>query len=308
MSYLATHNTSIQLFQCSLRVVRENPRLVVFPLTSLVVTLTAAFFFFGCLVVPPSGHPLTSLEHWQSLWSGWRASAGHPASSFRLMFYAYTYGFYAVSTIVSTFLNAAFYNEIIRAMAGEPVSLVGGLRFACGRIRAILAWSLFAVLVGAMIRLLADRLGWLGKWVLGLFGVAWSAAAVFVIPVMIREASSNPIELMRKSAATLKKTWGEAVLGFAGISLGTASIVTFAVIMNTIFMTAGKQLHNTSFMASLVVGEFLLVVGFVSVMNVANSVYRCALYVYATEGVVPEHYTPELMDAGWKIKTTTPKR
>jgi hypothetical protein len=37
---------------------------------------------------------------------------------------------------------------------------------------------------------------------------------------------------------------------------------------------------------------------------VAGHIYRGALYVYATEGVVPAPYTAELMDAAWKVKKT----
>jgi hypothetical protein len=35
---------------------------------------------------------------------------------------------------------------------------------------------------------------------------------------------------------------------------------------------------------------------------VATDVYRGALYVYPSEGVVPSAYTEELMSAGWKMK------
>jgi hypothetical protein len=38
------------------------------------------------------------------------------------------------------------------------------------------------------------------------------------------------------------------------------------------------------------------------ISSVAGHVYRCALYLYATEGVVPEPYSQELMDMAWKVK------
>ena len=44
------------------------------------------------------------------------------------------------------------------------------------------------------------------------------------------------------------------------------------------------------------------VVGLSLVINLATHVYRCALYVYASEGVVPGPYTAEMMNAGWKVK------
>jgi len=33
-----------------------------------------------------------------------------------------------------------------------------------------------------------------------------------------------------------------------------------------------------------------------------NAVYRCALYIYATEGVVPGTFDQELLDSAWKVK------
>jgi hypothetical protein len=33
-----------------------------------------------------------------------------------------------------------------------------------------------------------------------------------------------------------------------------------------------------------------------------NAVYRCALYIYATEGVVPGTFDKELLDSAWRVK------
>jgi hypothetical protein len=44
------------------------------------------------------------------------------------------------------------------------------------------------------------------------------------------------------------------------------------------------------------------VIAFGYLVGVAGHIYRAALYVYATEGVVPVPYTAELMDAAWKVK------
>ncbi len=39
-----------------------------------------------------------------------------------------------------------------------------------------------------------------------------------------------------------------------------------------------------------------------SLMGVANHIYRCALYLYAAEGTVPAPYDRESMDQAWKFK------
>ena len=38
------------------------------------------------------------------------------------------------------------------------------------------------------------------------------------------------------------------------------------------------------------------------VIGVASQVYRCALFLYASEGLISEPYNRELLDMAWKIK------
>jgi hypothetical protein len=38
------------------------------------------------------------------------------------------------------------------------------------------------------------------------------------------------------------------------------------------------------------------------ISGIVNPIYRCALYIYATEGVVPGTFDKELLDSAWKVK------
>jgi len=69
---------------------------------------------------------------------------------------------YLSSMFSATFVNVAFYHEIIKALASEGVSLRRGFAFACQRIQTILAWSLFAGSIGVLIQLLSERFGCFG--------------------------------------------------------------------------------------------------------------------------------------------------
>jgi hypothetical protein len=33
-----------------------------------------------------------------------------------------------------------------------------------------------------------------------------------------------------------------------------------------------------------------------------NNIYRCALFIYATEGVIPGTFDKDLLDSAWKVK------
>jgi hypothetical protein len=44
-------------------------------------------------------------------------------------------------------------------------------------------------------------------------------------------------------------------------------------------------------------------VGLGYLSGVARNVFRCVLYLYAVEGVVPEPYNSGLLDQAWKFKS-----
>ena len=292
------------LFTTSLQVVRQNKKLLLFPIVSSGCSVVILLFFVAPALLYPSGHSLRESAHWLTLGHrlGFDFAGRHPALHPNAIFYGLLIVIYLASMFFATFFNAAFYNEILKALAGEPVSLRSGLAFAWFRVRSILVWSLFAGAVGLIIKSLEERFGWIGRWVLRFVGVVWSVASVFAIPVLIREGGTNPLAMLRHSAAMLRKTWGESLVGYVGLTLGSWIILfgSLAFLAGAIMLTV--MLHSpVPILLAIVVwlGVMLSLAYFVAV---ASQVYRCALYVYASEGVVPAPYTPELMDAAWKIK------
>ncbi|MBC7366086.1 MAG: hypothetical protein H7343_04615, partial [Undibacterium sp.] len=152
------------------------------------------------------------------------------------------------------------------------------------------------------IRWIEDRLGWFGKITMGLIGIAWSVASVFAIPVIVRHDEKNPFTVLRASALTLKATWGESLVGFVGMQAVGLAFMFFVIVFGVIeavTIAVLQQVPLAVAMGGLFVVAMMLY-GFV--MGLASHVYRCALYVFASEGVVPQPYTRAMMDTGWKIK------
>src|SRR5207302_4399331 len=105
----------------------------------------------------------------------------------------------------------AFYHEIMNALNGQEVSIASGLRFAATKCQYILMWTVSAGAVEYAIKALEEQFGLIGRLVMRLVGTAWSIACVFVIPVIITsEHSKNPLNVLKESALTLKRTWGES--------------------------------------------------------------------------------------------------
>jgi hypothetical protein len=311
MSNLSTKFTrSWRLFASSCQIIGRQPKLLLFPLVAFAFTVVIALFFIAPAALLPTGHALSQSAHWQA--AAHRFVELQPVVSTTYSKtqhvgltgagYAYVAVLYLTSMFCATFFNVAFYNEIIKALAGDEVSIRAGLRFACSRIRAILLWSLFAGAVGLIIKTLEERLGWVGRWVMRLVGTVWSVASVFVIPIIVREGNANPFTLLRTSAATLKKTWGESLIGYVGITFASWIMLLGSVIFLVGTGVVSVWLGHPDFIF-VAVGLWLVamfVYGYF--ISLAGHIYRGALYVYASEGVVPEPFTAELMDAAWKVK------
>lgn len=210
--------------------------------------------------------------------------------------------FYFLLMFAATFLNVAFYHEIFEAFEGRPVSVAAGLKFSSSRVPAIFAWSLCAGLVGVLIRRLEERAGVLGGLIVGLIGAAWSVACVFAIPVIMHSESANPVEILRLSAVTLKKSWGEGLSGYAGLRFGGFLVVFASVILLGVAIGVSGYLGIYWLIGVSVAAWIIWMIVYSYVMAVADHVHRCILYAFSVRGEVPLGYTREMLDASWKSK------
>jgi len=159
-SFTEKIRTSWELLCLSLQVLKKNPKLYLFPAVNTLCAFAILVFFFAPVLVLPFA------TMWGSAAMVRPADWSVVAASYNAIMYVFGAALYLVSMFVATFMNVAFYNEILRALAGEPVSVRHGLRFAGGRVGAILMWSLLAGTVGLIIRAIEERMGWIGKLVM----------------------------------------------------------------------------------------------------------------------------------------------
>jgi len=298
---------SWSLLKSSLSIIARNKQLLVFPFVTFVCTAAILFFFLGPPLFRPTGYSYVSAQHWQAIGHSLfeKAPSGNggqlvltPGATIYLAF------MYLISMFLATFFNVGFYHEILAALGGQSVSIGRGLKFACTKLKAILVWTLFAGLVGLLIKFIEERMALVGRIVGRLIGIAWSVAAVFAIPVIVREEqSANPVAVLKRSATVLKRTWGEALIGYVGLSFASWLVVIGSLLWLGAAILASSVLHNVWIMIFAGVGWLLALMAWSYLISVASQVYKSALYLYAAEGFIAAPYNQEMLDAAWKRKT-----
>jgi hypothetical protein len=113
------------------------------------------------------------------------------------------------------------------------------------------------------------------------------------------------MKLLKTSALMLKKCWGEGVAGFAGIGFGfvigfIVLLLLFVVALIAVATTITELWAVLATLSIFIIGMVVLAV----LWSMVDQIFRCALYVYASEGVIPGPFDREIMDMAWKIRKT----
>jgi hypothetical protein len=307
MQEMGRFTRSWLLFKTSLSVVSNNRELLLFPIVTALLMIVIFLFFLAPVALMPTGYSLTQVEHWQTIGNriGVEVAAGDSEKNFTFSTpaLAYLVFLYLASMFLGTFFNVAFYNEILAALSGQPVSVGRGLRFAMTRLKAILMWSLLAGIVGLVIKALEERFGLIGRIVMRLIGVAWSVASVFAVPIIVRdEDATNPVQTLKKSADILRRTWGEALIGYVGVSFASGVIVLGSLVFLLIAVIASIALNSGWIIGIAAVLWFLGVLAFGYLTSVMSQVYKGALYLYAADQIVAAPYSADMFNSAWKFK------
>lgn len=266
---------SWELVKASASVLRQDKELLLFPLISSGALLLVAL----CFLLPAVGlGALDGLER-ENL------SAGH---------YLVAFLFYFSQYFVIFFFNAGLVGAaLIRLDGGDP-TFADGMRIAKSRIGVIAGYAAIAATVGMILRAIQERVGFVGKIIVGLLGVGWSIATYLVVPVLVHR-DVGPVEAVKESAALLKETWGENVIGRAGLGIAFAAIFIGVAIFGA-FIVFVAFLTKSVFVIVLAFFVTALAVGLTALVQTALAgIYAAALYRFATTGKEAEGFDPKML-------------
>jgi len=267
---------SWQLIKASAGVLRQDKELLVFPLLSSLAALlvTAAFAapLFG--LVGPDG-----LDR---LGQGSEDDALANAA-----IYAYGFVFYLCQYFVVFFFNTALVGAAMIRLAGGDPTVADGLRIAGSRIGRILGYAAIAATVGVLLRVAQERLGMIGKWVVGLIGAAWNVATFMVVPILVTR-DVGPIDAVKESVVLLKRTWGENVIGQGGIGIVFGLMWVLLIVIGVALMI-GMVATGSAVAIGIAGGLLVITLVLLALVQAALSgIYSAALYRHASgEGATP---------------------
>jgi hypothetical protein len=276
-------STSWALVQASASVLRSDKKLIIFPILSSIAALLVTVSFFVPAFVYAYGNHMR------------QSDIQGPA------YYVGLFLFYLVQYFVVFFMNTALVSAaLVRLRGGEP-TVRDAFGLAWSRVGVIFGYSVLASTVGMVLRTLSERFGLVGRLVIGLIGMAWNIATYLVAPVLIAE-NVGPVAAVKRSADLLKKTWGEQIVG--NVQIGTVFGLTM-VLLIVLFIPLIVAAATYQMIALIIIASILLVLaitGLALIQAALGGIYTAAVYLYATEGTAPGHFSADQIRGAFRAK------
>ena len=195
------------------------------------------------------------------------------------------------------FFNVALIHCASRALRGEETSVGEGLAVAKSRLGPILGWSLISATVGTILRAVSERVEIVGQILVGLIGGAWNIVTFFVVPSLALEGI-GPVPAIKSSFETIKKAWGETLIGNVGISyaMGFLSLLPIPMIIASFFTQTAWVI------IAAIVLAVVMWLGIAILSSCLQGIYTAAVFEYARTGSTPSAFSATQMQEAFLPK------
>lgn len=194
---------------------------------------------------------------------------------------------------IANYFLAGIYTIVNGRFNGQNLSFIDGIKNANKHIGRIFIWSLISATVGVILQIISDKSKLIGKIVATIFGAAWAILTYFSLPTLIIGERSIK-ESFKESSSAIRKTWGETIIVNFGIGL---FFFLFIVTTLTIMITIAVLVPDVIVFILLGILFIIFFTAITIIFSTLNSIVKLALYVYASTGVVPQGFTPELIQS-----------
>lgn len=274
---------SLDLVKASYAVLRQDKELLLFPLFSGIATLLVAASFLIPLFLT---HGIEEVD---------RLSDNPGAMVVLFLFYLSQY-------FVMFFFNAALVGAALIRLEGGNPTVSDGLRVAREHLVQIIGYAAIAATVGLILRLIEERAGFIGRWIAGLLGIAFTVATFLTVPILVT-SNVGPVEAVKESAGLLKKTWGENIIGNGGMGLVFGIIYLAVITLGLLCVFLVSATGNAVLIVAMVALTVLAAITVGLVHAALQGVYSAALYRYAAEGEAGAEFSGTLLSSAFKPKS-----
>ena len=247
------------------KLIFEDKKLMVFPIVAAIVILVETVAIFASLFLFGAGSSVP--------------------------FIAWLVIYYIIVYFTSTYILVAMLIAFRSFGTKTPVGFAGAFSKASGYFVQIFEWAVFESIVTMIIRVIEQRLGYVGAAIFGLAAsMAMGTATAFAIPVIV-DKKMGPIDTLKESTNFIIKNFGKT---FGGL--------IYSELYSLIFIVAG--------IAMVILGLFTL--GLLAVLGIAlvvfgammsyliSNVYRFVLYDYMNGGKLPKGITDDMVKSSVK--------
>ena len=287
MDGLSRFERSCMLIKASWRALCADGELIVLPVLSGIASLVVIAAFGAMTTVAAAFGHFDHLNKSSDL-PGW--------------FYAGLFVFYIVQYFIIIYFNTALVGAAIERLEGGNPSIRSALSLADQRFGAIFGYAFISATIGLLLRMIAERLGIIGRVIESGVGLAWTVTTFLVVPVLAAEGC-GPLQAIERSASLLKKTWGENIIGSAGISLALSLLSAFIVVIGVVGGFRLQANGSEALAISVFAVTAVLFTAIVVVSTALSAIYAAAVYQYAVGRRAPRWFDGGLIESSFTRKS-----
>jgi len=259
-------------------ILRQDKEIMWFPVLSAIVSIIALTVMAAGLYFMSYQGGLSDIEQ-----SG--------AGSGDLIFNALLFVYYLVMFFIVSFFEAGIYIIAHGRFNGQDLSFGDGMRGALACVPQIFAWSCISATVGVILHAIAERSKIVGRIVSAILGAAWNILTFFSLPSLVI-GKTTVTGSFKESAAAMRKTWGEVVI----VNLGVGAFFMLLVFLGLAAAIGTMVLVPDALVIICVIALTIVYLMLLMVVSSAlGSIFKLALYEYATTGKVPQGFSQELI-------------
>jgi len=275
--------SSKMIVRASWNLLKKDKEAMWFPIFSSVFNLLFLIIIAGVFVLTVLNGSFESLEAY---------SENNTLSMVEIIF---LFVIYFVSFFITVFFEIGIIAIVHGRINGKNLTFKDGIKVALSRINKILIWSFLSALVGVILREIIERSKLLTRILVAIIGTTWSITTFFIVPVIALEDLSIK-KSFGKSIFVIKKTWGETLIVNIGVGIyfGLLALLGVVIFLSSLF---------TGSLPIILIFGILLILYFLALMiiySTLSTIFKFVLYEYASRGIVPPGFPPELLRRAFK--------